>query len=189
MGLTKHEKSWGKATIGNSDAAGGWIIPNAIVAEFIKPARVKNPYRELMTVIDGVTAFAIDIPFRAALPSGAVIAAFGATKANSDLTYNGYTATMYTLAQIYDISNQFLRQSSGAAEQDVMGELATGFALGEANYIREGTGSSQPYGFTPALTNGPAAFRSTFTPSASTLAGSILTSIATAAGCSGRTRT
>ena len=119
-----------------------------------------------------------------------MIAAFGATKANSDLTYNGYTATMYTLAQIYDISNQFLRQSSGAAEQDVMGELATGFALGEANYIREGTGSSQPYGFTPALTNGPAAFRSTFTPSAATLAGSILTSIATAAGAlAGRGRT
>ena len=34
--------SFGKATLGTTDAAGGWIIPNAIVAEFIKPARVRT---------------------------------------------------------------------------------------------------------------------------------------------------
>lgn len=180
--ISAHEDAWGKATLGTSDATGGWVIPNAIVADIIKPAQFKNPYRELMTVIEGVTAPAVDQPFRSAAPARAVIAAAGATKENVDLVYNGYTATMYTLARIHDIGNQFLRQSRGAAEQDVMQELAAAFALGEAFYIREGTGSSQPFGFTPALTNGPAAFRSTFTPSAATLAGSILTSIATAAG-------
>jgi HK97 family phage major capsid protein len=188
--ISDYQESWGKATLGTSDATGGWIIPNAIVEDIIKPATFRNPYRELMTVNSGVTAAAVDIPFRSAAPARAVIAAFGATKENVDLVYNGYVATMYTLARIHDIGNQFLRQSRGAAERDVMAELATAFALGEAFYIREGTGSSQPFGYTSALTNGPAAFRSTFTPSASTLAGSILTAIATAAGAlAGRGRT
>lgn len=176
------EEAWGKATLGTTDATGGWVIPNAIVDDFIVPAQVRNIYRDLMTVRSGVTAFAVDQPFRSGVRAPAVIAAFGATKENVDLAYNGYTATMYTLARIYDISNQFLRQSRGAAEADVLSELAAAFAQGEANYIREGSGSSQPYGYTAALTNGPATFRSTFSPSASTLAGSILTAIATAAG-------
>ena len=180
--LSAYEESWGKATLGTTDATGGWIIPNAIVDDIIKPATFLNPYRELMTVINGVTASSVDLPFRSASPAKAVIAPFGSTKENVDLVYNGYTATMYTLARIYDVSAQFARQSGGAAERDVMQELATAFALGEATYIREGTGSSQPFGYTPALTNGPATFTSSFSPSASTLAGSILTAIATAAG-------
>ena len=180
--LSQHQDSWGKATLGTSDATGGWIIPNAIVDQFIKPATAKNVYRQICTVRDGVTAFAVDVPFRSATPARAVIAAFGATKENVDVAYNGYTATMYTLARIHDIANQFLRQSSGAAEADVVEELANAFALGEAFYIREGTGSSQPYGFATALTNSPAAFTTSFTASATTLAGSIASAIALAAG-------
>jgi len=189
-GISAHQEAWGKATLGTTDATGGWIIPNAIVADIIKPAQFRNAYRELMTVVEGVTAAAVDQPFRSAAPNRAVIAAFGATKENVDLVYNGYTATMYTLARVHDIGNQFLRNSRGAAETDVMQELAAAFALGEAHYIREGTGSSEPFGYTSALTNGPAAFRTAFTPSATTLAGSILTSIALAGGAlAGRGRT
>ncbi len=177
-----HETAWGKATLGLTDATGGWVIPNAIVDTFITPATVDNIYRTLCTSVPGVTATAIDIPFRIAARTAATVIAWGDTKENLNLAYNGYTATMYTLARIYDISNQFLRASRGAAEQDVLSELAAAFAQGEANYIREGTGSSQPFGYTSALTNGPAAFRSSFSPSATTLAGSIAVSIATAAG-------
>lgn len=181
-GMADHEASWGKATLGTTDATGGWVIPNAVVDEFITPATVDNIYRTLMTVVPGVTASTVDIPFRIAARARAVIAAFGATKENVDLVYNGYTATMYTLARIYDVSNQFLRQSRGAAERDVLSELAAAFAQGEAYYIREGSGSSEPFGYTSALTNGPAAFRSTFTPSSTTLAGSIAKAVATASG-------
>lgn len=181
-GFGGYENAWGKATLGTTDATGGWIIPNAIVDDLIKPAAVENIYRAIMTVREGVTAFAVDIPFRSAGPNRAVVAAFGATKENVDLTYNGYTATMYTLARIHDIGNQFLRQSQGAAEQDVMSELAVAFAKGESYYIREGSGSSEPFGYTSALTNGPATFRTTFTPSSTTLAGSIARAIADAAG-------
>ncbi len=181
-GLSQREDAWGKATLGTSDAAGGWIIPNAIVDTLIKPATAKNIYRQICTVREGVTAFAVDIPFRSSQPARAVIAPFGSTKENVDVAYNGYTATMYTLARIHDLSNQFLRQSQGAAEADVLEELANAFALGEAYYIRQGTGTAMPYGLFTALTNAPAAFTSAFTASATTLAGSIASSIAVAAG-------
>jgi len=175
-------RTFSKATLGTSDATGGWIIPNALVDEITKAAAYRNPYRQLLTFIPGVTAPSIDIPFRSAAPSRAVIASFGSEKQNVDLAYNGYTATMYTLARIHDIGNQFLRQSRGAAERDVMGELAHAFALGEAHYIVNGTGTSEPYGLKAALTNAPATFTSSFTASATTLAGSIAKAIATAAG-------
>lgn len=180
--ISRHEEAQGKATLGTTDATGGWIIPNAIVDSIIKPATVMNIYRDLMTVVNGVTTSAIDLPYRSAVASRAQITAWGNEKPNVDLAYNGYTATLYTLARIHDVGNQFLRFSQGAAEQDVMQELASAFAQGESYYIREGTGSSQPYGYTAALTNGPASFRSSFSPSATTLAGSIATSIALAAG-------
>lgn len=183
QGIAEHEAAWGKSTLGTTDATGGWVVPNAVVDEFIIPAAIDNIYRALMTTVPGVTAASVDIPFRSGVRAAAVIAPFGQTKENVDLAYNGYTATMYTLARIYDIGNQFLRQSRGAAERDVMQELAAAFAAGEAYYIREGSGSSQPYGYTAALTNGPSSFRSTFSsPSDSTVAGSIASAIATAAG-------
>lgn len=188
--ISRYEAASGKATLGTSDATGGWIIPNAIVDTIIKPGSALNIYRDLMTVVAGVTTAAVDLPYRAAAPARAEVAGYGTLKENLDLVYAGYTASMYTLARVYDLGNQFLRQSRGAAEQDVMQELASGFALGESYYIREGSGSSQPYGYTSALTNGPAAYRSTFTPSATTLAGSVAAAIATAAGAlAGRSST
>src|SRR6185312_7896975 len=62
--LSAYEESWGKANLGTTDATGGWIIPNAIVDDIIKPATFLNPYRELMTVVNGVTSSAVDLPFR-----------------------------------------------------------------------------------------------------------------------------
>ena len=182
--LSQYEDAWGKSTLGSTDATGGWIIPNAIVDDIIVPAQIDNVYRKLMTVVPGVTAASVDLPFRSAARARAVIAGFGTLKENVDLAYNGYTATMYTLARIYDIGNQFLRQSRGAAERDVMSELAAAFAIGEAYYVREGNGSSQPYGYTSALTSGPAAFRTAnpTTLSDSTVAGSIARNIAAAGG-------
>lgn len=179
--LSEYEESWGKATLGTTDATGGWIVPNALVDDLIKPQAYRNVYGPLVTNINGVTAAAVDIPWRSAAPNRAVIAPFGSTKENVDLVYNGYTATMYTLARIHDVSNQFLRQSQGAAEQDIMTELASAFARGENFYIREGTGSSQPYGLVTALNAAPAAFTTAHT-AAATVAGSVIAAIAKAAG-------
>jgi HK97 family phage major capsid protein len=171
---------WAKSTLGSTDATGGWIIPNAIVDGLAKPRAFSNVYRDLVTVRTGVNAPSVDLPFRSAMPARAVIAPFGQTKENLDLAYNGYTATMYTLARIYDLGRQFVRQSSGAAEQEVLSELGAALERGEAFYLREGTGSSQPFGFIPALTNGPSTYRTTFCPSATTLAGSIVAAIGNA---------
>lgn len=166
----------GKATLGTSDATGGWVVPNALVDEIVKPAVQSDPYRNLCTIREGVTAFQIDLPWRGAAPARMVVAARGATKENVDLAYNGYTVTMYTLARIHDIANQFLKTSAGAAERDVLEELASAATQGERYYIMEGSGSSEPYGIATALTNSAYTDEITHTPAA-TLAGSIAAAI------------
>jgi hypothetical protein len=75
-----------------------------------------------------------------------VIAGWGTLKENVDLTYNGYTATLYTLARIHDLSNQFIRKSAGAAEADAMEELREAFRLGVSYYAWNGTGTAMPTG-------------------------------------------
>jgi HK97 family phage major capsid protein len=173
----------GKATLGTSDATGQFIVPNNLVDEFIRPAMFKGAITQLTTAINGVTSNGVDIPFRNEefnTTARATVAAFGSTKENVNLVYDGYTATMYTLARIYDIGKQFARQSQGAAEQDVLSELADGFARGVSHYAINGSGASEPYGLITALNNAANRYDTTFT-AAATLAGSVASGIATAA--------
>lgn len=170
----------GKAALGTSDATGGWLIPNAIVADILKPAAYQSPMQGMVTTVTGVTAASIDLPLRLAGPTRAAVATWGSQKTNVDLVYNGYTATMYTLAKIHDISNGFLRHSAGAAERDVMSELAVAFNKGIGYYLIQGSGSSEPYGLYTALATIPA-YTTSFSPAA-TLAGSMVAAIAAAAG-------
>lgn len=177
----------GKATLGTSDGTGQYIVPNNVVDEFIRPALFSSSVGQIVTNINGVTSNGVDIPFRnweQNVTSRATIAAFGTTKENVNLVYDGYTATMYTLARIYDIGKQFARQSQGAAEQDVLTELADGFARGRDYYTIRGSGSSEPYGLLTALDNAGGVFTTAFS-AAATLAGSVATAIATAAGTLG----
>lgn len=172
---------YSKSTLGLTDATGGWIIPNAIVDTLVKPARYAANVTRIVTTVSGMGGqYQIDIPLRLAAPTRATVATWGSEKENKDLVYNGYTATMYTLARIYDISKQFLRKSAGAAEQDVMSELAHAFALGEAYYILQGSGTNEPYGLQTALATNPA-FTSAHT-AAATHIGSKIYAISVAAG-------
>jgi len=93
MGI-QYQDSWGKATLGTTDATGGFIIPNNIVDSIITPALYQNPYRSLLTVVPGVTTAGVDIPFKSALDVRAVIAAFGDTKENKDLAYQGFAISV-----------------------------------------------------------------------------------------------
>src|SRR5688500_13392571 len=113
-----------KATLGTSDAAGGYLIPNNLVSTLIEHASNRNPYRQMMNVITGVRGDAVDQPTEGLTPTRATVQAWGATKSNTDLTVANYTATLYTLAHILDVANQFLRHSEGAAEQLVRSTLA-----------------------------------------------------------------
>ena len=170
-----------KATVGDTDAAGGYLVPNNVVADINLQAMPERSVVDLFTVINGVRGSAVDIPWEQSADSRAVIAAAGATKENSNFIVNNYTATLYTLARIFDVGNQLLRQSEGAAERLVRSKLARAFALGEDYYAIQGSGSSQPYGLLTALgTSGT--YVTSHTPSASTVAGNFASAIAKAAG-------
>lgn len=174
-----------KATLGSTAATGGWVIPNDPVDDLMKPGRHTSPILQLATVVRGLNVAGVDMPWRGTSPDRATVIAWGDQKTNKNMVYNGYTATMYTLAQIYDISTQFARKSQGAAEQDVMQELNDGLARGISYYIFQGSGSSQPYGLNAALVTAPPftpVTTSSHTASATTNAGSIAAAIATAAG-------
>lgn len=171
----------GKAATGTTDATGGWIMPNALVDEITKAGEYGNPYARLVSWRTGVATATVDIPFRSAAPGRAVVAGWGTLKENVDLSYNGYTATLYTLARIHDLGRQFVRHSAGAAEADVMSELRSAFARGMSYYISQGSGSSEPYGFITALQNAPATFTTAHTAATATVAGNMATAIGKAA--------
>lgn len=141
----------GKATVGDSDGAGGYLVPNAVVAPVIEQAVANNPWRQELTVVRGIRGNAVEVPTEGLAPSRATVVAAGVTKTNANFTVASYTATLYTLAVIYDVGNQLLRQSEGAAEQLVRSRLARQLALGEAYYILNGSGSSEPKGILTSI--------------------------------------
>jgi len=169
-----------KATLGLTDSTGGFIIPNNLVAALEKPKVQRNLARELVTVVNGLTGTGVDMPYRGTAPARATVIAPGSTKENLDLTYANYTATLYTIARIYDLSTRFVRTSAGAAEADVLSELERAFALGEAYYIYSGAGTTEPTGILTALAAAAPTFDATFT-GATTLVGSVVAGVAAAA--------
>lgn len=179
----------GKATLGDSDGAGGYLIPNAVVSPVIEQATAKNIWRQELNVVRGIRGNTVEVPTEGLTPARAAVVAWGATKTNLNFTVASYTATLYTIAAIYDVSNQLLRHSEGAAEDLVRSRLSRALALGEAYYILAGSGSSEPKGILTSIgTSGQ--FVTSFTASATTLAGSVAKSIATASGdIAGRNRT
>ena len=173
-----------KATVGDSDGAGGYLVPNNVVADINLQAVPGRNVVELFTVIDGVRGSAVDIPWEDGNStfSRAVIAAPGATKENKNFLVNNYTATLYTLARIFDVGNQLLRQSEGAAERLVRTSLARAFAQGEDYYAIQGSGSSQPYGLLTAIGTSGTYVTTHSSPATTTIAGNWATAVAKAAG-------
>ena len=170
-----------KATLGDSTGAGGNIVPPNVLTAIIEIATAKNIYRQLLTVVSAGFVSGVDVPVEGLAPLRAVVAGYGATKANQNFTTSKYSATMYTIARIFDVGNQLIRNSRGAAENLVQSELGRAFALGESYYILNGSGSSEPKGILTSI-GGSGGFWTTFTPSATTLAGSAAKGIATATG-------
>jgi HK97 family phage major capsid protein len=141
-----------KAVLGTSDATGQAIVPNAFVAELVEQVGTRNPFRQLMTVNAGIRSNAVDIPYNSAAISAALVqGAYGSNKDIRDYSFGLATATLYTIAQIADISNQLLRQSGGVAEANARRRLAESFGMAESNFIINGTGSGQPLGILQAI--------------------------------------
>jgi len=130
-----------KATLGNTNAAGGFVLPNNLVDTVAKPKTMRALYTDLVTVRNGVNVRGVDQPFRLGAPARAQFQDWGQTKENVNETYGSYTANLGTIARIYDVGKQYLRFSGGSAEQDVLDELTKAFALGENYYIIAGAGT------------------------------------------------
>lgn len=141
-----------KAVLGTSVATGQAIVPNNFVADLVSALSLVNIYRDSFEVVSGVTSAGVDIPYEVTAVTSALLqGAYGSNKDVRDFSFNRATATLYTIAQIADIGNQLLRQSNGAAERAARRRLAASIGTREAEFITNGSGSSQPLGFFPAL--------------------------------------
>jgi len=177
----QHSDPASKATLGTTDATGGYIVPLNVVAGVIETPTPANPYRELLTTIRLGRGSGANVPIESFAPARAAVVARGATKPNRDVTLPSYTATLYTIAVIYDVANQLMRQSAGSAEQLIRSKGIRSIVQGESWYILNGAGTTEPTGLLTALgTSG--AFVTSHTASATTQAGSVAVAIAKAAG-------
>lgn len=141
-----------KSVLGTSAATGQAIVPNNFVSDLVEQVARGNIYRQLMNVIPVTAGAGIDIPYEiTAIQKALLQGAFGSNKDIRDFSFGEATATFYTIAQIADIGNQLLRQSNGAAERVARNRLAASIAKAEADFIINGTGSSQPQGILDAL--------------------------------------
>jgi HK97 family phage major capsid protein len=141
-----------KAVLGTSAATGGALVPGNFVSTLVEQIALVNPYRELFNVVDGVQGAGVNIPYEVTAITAALLqGAYGSNKDVRDFGFASATATLYQIAQIADVGNQLLRQSNGAAEASARRRLASSIGLAEAQYINNGSGSSQPLGFFPAL--------------------------------------
>lgn len=177
-----------KATLGATGATGGYVLPNNLVDTLLKPNVQEAIYQQLVTVRTGVNVRGVDMPYRTGSPTRMAFQDWGTTKENVDEAYGSYTATLGTMARIYDIGKQYARFSAGSAEQDVMDELGKAAILGENFYILAGVGtgsvgSGDPtVGVYTALTAAGigAAYTTTGAPVAGTVAGSAAAQFASA---------
>ncbi len=141
-----------KGVLGTSSATGTAIIPNNFVAGLVEQIAANNIYRGIFNVVNGVSGAGVDIPYEVTAITAALLqGAYGSNKDIRDFSFARATATLYTIAQIADIGNQLLRQSNGAAEQSARRRLGKSVGILEATYITNGSGSSQPLGFFPAI--------------------------------------
>ena len=199
LGFAYMEKPEGKANLGLTGASGGYVLPNNLVATLEKPNVQEAVYtgpNPLVTVITGVNVRGIDQPYRTGAPTRLTSANWGATKDNRNEAYGSYTATLGTFAAIFDQSKQYARFSAGAAETDVLDELAKAAKLAEnfAVLAGPGTGSSTPGVndptkgvYTSLLGN---VFTTVGSPAAGTIAGSAAAQLVAAFGALGsRSRT
>lgn len=173
-----------KATVGGTNAAGGYLVPAPAIRAINYQATPGRAVVDLFTVVDGVVGTGVAVPFEDANStySRAIIAGAGTLKENSNFITNSYTATLYTLARIYDVGNQLLRNSQGAAEQLVRNALGRAFAQGEDYYAIQGSGTSEPYGLLTALGTSGTYVTTFSSPSTSTIAGNWATCLAALAG-------
>lgn len=155
-----------KATVGDTNANGGYLIPLNFVAQVVEICQGYNVWRNLLNVVPGVRGLGVNIPYelddsslQRAQGQGGEALAYGSNKDTRDFTVGSATASLFPLARIIRVGNQLLNYSEGAAERLVRNKLATAFAKAEDYYILSGTGAnSQPKGILTSLTGASATY-------------------------------
>ena len=153
-----------KAVLGTSAATGGALVPGNFVSTLVEQVALVNPYRDLFNVVEVNSGTGVNIPYEVTAITAALLqGAYGSNKDVRDFGFASATATLYQIAQIADVGNQLLRQTNGSAEASARRRLASSIGLAEAQYVNNGSGSSQPLGFFPAFMayGDPAAFKTT----------------------------
>jgi HK97 family phage major capsid protein len=148
-----------KATTGDTNANGQYLIPLNFVAQVVEICQGRNIWRNLMNVNTGVRGLGVNIPYelddsslQRAIGQGGEALAYGSNKDTRDFTVGSATASLFPLARIITVGNQLLRYSEGTAERLVRNKLATAFAKAEDYYILSGSGAnSQPKGILTSL--------------------------------------
>ena len=141
-----------KSVLGTSVATGLAVVPNNFVSDVATQIGTLSPWRNIINFETISTGAGVDIPYEITGIAAALLqGAYGSNKDVRDFQFGEATATLYEVAQIADVGNQLLRQSGGAAERVVRRRLAASFAMTESNWITNGSGSSQPLGFLPAI--------------------------------------
>ena len=136
--------------------------------------------------MNGVSVRGVDMPYRTSAAQRATFIDWGSLKTNVNEAYGSYTAYLATMAIIYDLGKQYVRFSGGSAEQDVMDEITRGMILGENYYMAVGAGTGSigtgdpTVGIYTALNGGANAYKTAFSPVATTLLGSVAEAITTA---------
>jgi HK97 family phage major capsid protein len=181
---------YSKATLGSTDATGGYLAPRAVVAEMTQVQAGNNPFRRLLNVVTGIPGPTVEVPHVGLAPSRATVIGRGETKENVNVAFANYTATFYTIARIHDASNQWLRQTRGQGERLLRERGAQAIASGEAYYVMQGSGTSEPKGILTSIGTSGTFVTTHSSPSVSTVAGNFATAIAKASGdIAGRNRT
>jgi HK97 family phage major capsid protein len=155
-----------KATVGDTNANGGYLIPLNFVSQVVEICQGRNIWRQLMNVNNGVRGLGVNIPYelnddslQRAIGQGGEAIAYGSNKDIRDFTVGSATASLFPLARIITVGNQLLRYSEGTAERLVRNKLATAFAKAEDYYILSGTGAnSQPKGILTSITAASATY-------------------------------
>jgi HK97 family phage major capsid protein len=164
-----------KGVLGTTTATGLAIVPNNFLDRLVEQVALANPYRRMFNVVNVQNGAGVDIPYEITAVTAAILqGAYGSNKDVRDWQFAKATATLYEIAQIADIGNQLLRQSNGAAEAAARRRLGGSIGMAEAQFINNGSGSSQPLGFFQAFLayGDPAGFKTTLSsePRAATFA-------------------
>jgi predicted phage gp36 major capsid-like protein len=170
-----------KATLGDTAAAGGNIVPNAVLSDVIEIATATNPYRNLLTVVPAGFVTGVAIPNESGVITRAAIAA-PARRRRTRPSRPPSTRPRCTPSPASTTS-----ATSCSATRAVPPSASSAMRSRDRSRSARRTTSSrararsEPTGLLTAIgTSGT--FVTSFTPSATTLAGSSAAAIAKATG-------